>query len=71
MKTEALLTKLSDREARTNWEKKGAFDTHARAMTRAKEILSKPSSVVFTDEIESRIRGVFPNLVTGNLEMPE
>ncbi len=32
MKSEALLTKLADRDARTVWEKKGATDTHARAM---------------------------------------
>lgn len=71
MKTEALLTKLSDRDARAIWQKKGALDTHARAMARAKEILSKPSSVVFSDEIETRIRAEFPTLVAGNLEMPK
>lgn len=70
MKSEALLTKLADREARTIWEKKGASDTHARAMKRANEILSKPSSVVFSDEIEARIRAVFPNLIPGVLEAP-
>ena len=71
MKTEALLTKLSDREARTNWEKKGALDTHARALQRAKEIFAKPSSAIFPAEVESRIRTEFPKLVAGNLEMPK
>ena len=71
MKTEALLTKLSDRDARTIWGKKGAFDTHTRAMNRAKEILAKPSSVVFSAEIESRIRAEFPNLIAGVLEAPQ
>lgn len=70
MKTEAILTKLSDRDARTIWEKKGALDTHARAMARVNEILSKPSSVVFSAEVEARIRAEFPNLIAGNLEMP-
>ncbi len=71
MKTEALLTKLADRDARSVWEKKGALDTHARALKRANEILSQPSAAVFPDEIESRIRAEFPDLVPGVLEMPK
>lgn len=71
MKTEALLTKLADRDARAIWEKKGALDTHTRAMKRANEILSQPSAAVFPDEIEARIRAEFPNLIAGNLEMPK
>jgi trimethylamine--corrinoid protein Co-methyltransferase len=70
MKSEAFLTKLSDRDARTIWEKKGAPDTQARARQRVGEILAKPSSVVFSVEVESRIRDEFPNLIAGNLEMP-
>jgi trimethylamine--corrinoid protein Co-methyltransferase len=71
MKSEALLTKLADRDARTVWEKKGALDTHTRAMQRVKEILAKPSSAVFPAEVEARIRTKFPNLVPGILEMPK
>jgi trimethylamine--corrinoid protein Co-methyltransferase len=71
MKTEALLTKLADRDARSVWEKKGALDTHARAMQRVNEILSKPSSALFPDEIEARIRAEFPSLISGALEMPK
>ncbi len=71
MKTEALLTKLADRDARTIWEKKGSLDAHAHAMLRVNEILSKPSSVVFSDEVESRIRAEFPNLIAGKLEIPQ
>src|SRR5512145_1826062 len=37
MKTEAVMTKLADRDTRTAWEKKGALDIHARAMNRVKE----------------------------------
>jgi len=71
MKTEAILTKLADREARTIWEKKGALDTHARAMKRANEIFAKASAAVFSDEVESRIRAEFPDLISGVLEMPK
>ncbi|MFZ5818393.1 MAG: trimethylamine methyltransferase family protein [Chloroflexota bacterium] len=71
MKTEALLTKLADRDARSVWEKKGALDTHARAMKRANEILSQPSAAIFPDEVEARIRAEFPALIAGNLEAPK
>jgi len=71
MKTEALLTKLADRDARSVWEKKGALDTHARAMKRAHEILSQSSAAVFPDEVEARIRAEFPDLIAGVLEAPK
>jgi trimethylamine--corrinoid protein Co-methyltransferase len=71
MKSEALLTKLADRDARTVWEKKGALDTNIRANQRVHEILVKPSSAVFPAEVESRIRAEFPKLIAGNLEIPK
>lgn len=71
MKSEALLTKLSDRDMRSVWEKKGALDIQARAMQRVNEILSKPSAVLFSDEVEARIRAEFPDLVAGVLEVPK
>lgn len=71
MKTEAILTKLGDREARSIWEKKGAADTHTRAMKRANEIFAKASATLFSDEVEARIRAEFPNLISGVLEMPK
>ena len=71
MKTEAILTKLGDREARSIWEKKGASDTHSRAMKRANEIFAKASTAVFSDEVEGRIRAEFLNLIPGILEMPK
>jgi len=71
MKTAALLTKLSDRDSRTEWQKKGAFDTHARAMLRAREILSKADPTGFSPEVDARIRAQFKELVPGNLEIVE
>ncbi|NJD58274.1 MAG: trimethylamine methyltransferase [Anaerolineae bacterium] len=70
MKTEALLTKLADRDARETWEKKGSLDTHAHAMGRMREILTTGSTVVFPEDVERRIRFEFRDLVSGNLEMP-
>lgn len=70
MKTEALLTRLADREARETWEKKGSPDTQARAMQRVQEILARPSAGGIPAEVENRLRSQFPNLVPGNLEIP-
>jgi trimethylamine--corrinoid protein Co-methyltransferase len=71
MKTEALLTKISDRDQRNIWEKKGSLDTHQHAMQKANEILAKGSSVIFPPEVEERIRKVYPDLIPGVLEMPK
>lgn len=71
MKTAGLLTKLSDRETRSQWTKKGALDIHARAMKRVSEILAKPSSTVFSPEVEDRIRAHFTDLITAEMEVPE
>ncbi len=71
MRSEAVLTKLSDRDARTIWEKNGALDTHARAMQRAREIFTKSSAAIFPIEVEARIRAEFPDLVPGILEVPK
>jgi len=71
MKTTALLPKLSDRDARTQWEKKGSLDTHARAMLRVREILAHDNNAVFSPEVESRIRSQFAGLIPGKLKLPD
>ena len=65
MKTEALLTRLSDREARETWEKKGSLDTHARAMQRVNEILSQNDADLIPVEVETRLHAQFKDLVPG------
>lgn len=70
MKNEAVLTRISDREARETWEKRGSLDTHARAMSRVREILAQQSTAIFPEQTEQRIKAQFWNLVPGNLEMP-
>jgi trimethylamine--corrinoid protein Co-methyltransferase len=71
MKTAGLLTKLSDRDTRSQWEKKGAHDIHDRAMARVREILAKPSTTVFSAEVEDRIRAHFTDLISAEMEVPE
>jgi trimethylamine--corrinoid protein Co-methyltransferase len=70
MKTVALLTKLSDRDSRSEWQKKGGLDTHARAMLRVREILTKDDPAGFSPEVDARIRTQFKELVPGKLELP-
>ena len=69
MKTEALLTRLADRDSREAWEKRGAQDTHARAMQRVHEILAQESHAGFSAETEAHIRMQFKHLVSGELEV--
>jgi trimethylamine--corrinoid protein Co-methyltransferase len=71
MKTAGLLTKLSDRDSRVTWEKKGSLDIQAHAMQRVRQILSTNTSPLFSDEVDARLRAQFAELVTANLEVPE
>jgi trimethylamine--corrinoid protein Co-methyltransferase len=71
MKNVALLTKLSDRDTRTQWQKNGSLDTQARALSRVRDILSHDNTALFSPEVDARIRAEYPDLVSGKLEMPE
>jgi trimethylamine---corrinoid protein Co-methyltransferase len=71
MKTAGLLTKLSDRDTRSQWTKKGARDIQTRAMERVRAILATPSSTLFSPEVEERIRSHFTDLITAEMEVPE
>jgi trimethylamine--corrinoid protein Co-methyltransferase len=68
MKTEALLTKIADREARTIWEKKGSEDIHARAMKRVREIMASNTAPLLSEELDEKLRGEFEGMVPGELQ---
>lgn len=68
MKTEAVMTKMADRDARTIWEKKGATDIHAKAMKRAREIMANNTEPLISPELDGKIRAGFPGLVAGELQ---
>ncbi len=70
MKSEALLPRLAEREAREIWEKKGAPDTHVRARQRVNEILSHTGLDLIPVEIDEKLHAQFENLVPGKLESP-
>ncbi len=54
MKTEAVMTKIADRDARTIWEKKGAMDTQTRAMNKVKDIMTRSPSACTPETPRSR-----------------
>lgn len=70
MRTTALLPTIADRDTRDLWQEKGALDTHARAMRRAREILTRHNPAVFAPDVEARIRAEFEGLVAGDSVPP-
>jgi trimethylamine--corrinoid protein Co-methyltransferase len=68
MKTEAVMTKMADRDSRTAWEKKGSADIQVRAMKRVKEIMSASTAPFISDELDAKLRAEFPGLVAGELK---
>jgi len=68
MKTEALLTKIADRDARTIWEKKGSTDIQARALKRVKEIMANNTAPLISAELDEKLRREFKGMVPGELE---
>lgn len=68
MKTEAVMTKMADRDARTIWEKKGATDIQAKAMKRAREIMASNTEPLIPPELDEKIRAQFSGLVAGVLD---
>ena len=71
MKTVALLPKIADRDPRDVWVKKGALDSHARAMQRVREILTRDNPAVFSPDVDARIRARFDGMVAGDSVPPE
>ncbi len=67
MKTEAVMTKIADRDARTIWEKKGALDIHARAMKKARDVMTTNTAPLISAEVDAKLREKFPGLVAGDL----
>jgi trimethylamine--corrinoid protein Co-methyltransferase len=67
MKTEAVMTKIADRDARTIWEKKGATDTQTKAMNKARDIMKNNTAPLITPEVDAAIRAHFPGLIAGEL----
>jgi trimethylamine--corrinoid protein Co-methyltransferase len=67
MKTEIVMTKVADRDARSIWEKKGSLDSSGHAMARVKQIMTNNTAPLITPEVEDKLRAAFPGLVAGEL----
>ncbi len=68
MKTEAILTKMADRDARTIWERKGGMDIQARALAKARELMTKNTDPLIPADLDEKLRAEFPGMVAGVLE---
>jgi len=68
MKTEAILTKMADRDMRTIWEKKGATDIHARAMAKAKLVMTTNTEPLIPAEMDAQLHEEFSGMIAGALE---
>ena len=64
VRTTAVLPEISDRDSRIRWEENGSFDTHTRAMRKAREILTRDNPSKFSPDVDARIRAEFNELVT-------
>ena len=71
MKTTALLPSLADRNARAQWESKGALDTHARALAACARSLPHANPAGFSGGSGDPDSRRVPGLGAGELQMPE
>ena len=65
MRTIAILPELADRGIRTLWEESGRPDTQARALNKARKILTRDNPSVFSKEVDDKIHKRFKGLVAG------
>ncbi len=71
MKSTMYLSDLADRDARNRWQKTGALDSQARAMNKAREILTRDHASLISPEADARILAAFPGLPAGDCIAPK
>ena len=71
MRTTMLLAEVADRDPRAQWMERGGLDSHARAMKRVKDILTRENPAAFSPELDEKIRAAFPGIVAGDSLPPE
>ena len=62
----ALLPEIADRNPREQWQARGTLDSHAQAMRRVRDILTRDNPATFSPEVDARIRAEFADLVAGD-----
>ena len=71
MRTTMLLAEVADRDPRAQWMERGGLDSHARAMKRVKDILTRENPAAFSPELDEKVRAAFPGMVAGDSLPPE
>jgi trimethylamine---corrinoid protein Co-methyltransferase len=70
MKTTGFLPEIADRNPRGLWLEQGGLDSQARALRRARDILTRPSAAGFTPEVDAALRSEFQGLLATELTPP-
>jgi trimethylamine--corrinoid protein Co-methyltransferase len=71
MRTTMYLADIADRDPRQLWKERGALDSQARALEKAREILTRDNPAAFSPELDARIRSTFLGMVAGDSVPPE
>jgi trimethylamine--corrinoid protein Co-methyltransferase len=66
MRAAAMLPTVATRQMRGKWEETGRCDANTRALKEASRILTRDNPVVFSPEVDARIRQRFSDLVPGD-----
>jgi len=71
MRSTMYLADVADRDPRQQWQERGGLDTQARAIRKAKDILTRENQAAFSPELDELVRLEFPGLVPGDSLPPE
>jgi trimethylamine--corrinoid protein Co-methyltransferase len=71
MRSAMLLPEIADRDPRAQWLERGGLDAQARALQKAKDILTRPNPAALPVEMDEMIRAEFPGMVAGDSYPPQ
>jgi trimethylamine--corrinoid protein Co-methyltransferase len=71
MRSAMFLAEVSDRDPRAQWMERGGLDAQARALLKARQILTRANPVGLSSELDAELRDAFPGLVSGEALPPQ
>jgi trimethylamine---corrinoid protein Co-methyltransferase len=71
MRSAMFLAEVSDRDPRAQWLERGGLDAQARALQKARQILTRGNPVALSPELDAELRVAFPGLVAGDAAPPQ
>jgi trimethylamine---corrinoid protein Co-methyltransferase len=71
MRSAMFLAEISDRDPRAQWQERGGLDAQARALLKARQILTRPNPVALSPDMDAELRAIFPGLVAGDALPPQ